>query len=126
MDIGTLLTGSTAGLVDLAVFIGRVERDLDAVLIRLAKAPSGIVLAPVSSSLGDQSSGDGLAVTRDIVAGAPRAIRSGGLLALEVDCRRAGAVAALVAASGAFTDVVIRRDYTARDRFVLATRSTAD
>ena len=49
---------------DVAVFIGRIERDLDAVLIRLAKAPSGIALAPVSSSLGDQSSGDGLAVTR--------------------------------------------------------------
>jgi general secretion pathway protein J len=49
---------------DVAVFIGRVERDLDAVLIRLARAPSGIALAPVSSSLGDPSSGDGLAVTR--------------------------------------------------------------
>ena len=49
---------------DVAVFIGRVERDLDAVLIRLARAPSGLALAPVSSSLGDPSSGEGLAVTR--------------------------------------------------------------
>jgi general secretion pathway protein J len=49
---------------DVAVFIGRVERDLDAVLIRLAKAPSGVTLAPVSSSVGGQSGGDGLALTR--------------------------------------------------------------
>ena len=49
---------------DVAVFIGRVERDLDAVLIRLAKAPSGLALAAVSSSLGDPSLGDGLALTR--------------------------------------------------------------
>jgi type II secretion system protein J len=49
---------------DIAVFIGRIERDLDAVLIRLAKAPSGLPLAAVSSSLGDPSLGDGLALTR--------------------------------------------------------------
>lgn len=49
---------------DVAVFVGRVERDLGAVLIRLAKAPSGIALAPVSSSLGSQGGGDGLALTR--------------------------------------------------------------
>jgi general secretion pathway protein J len=49
---------------DVAVFIGRVERDLDAVLIRVAKAPSGLGLAPVSSSLGSTTSGDGLALTR--------------------------------------------------------------
>jgi general secretion pathway protein J len=49
---------------DIAVFVGRIERDLDAVLIRVAKAPSGLALAPVSSSLGDSSSGEGLALTR--------------------------------------------------------------
>lgn len=49
---------------DVAVFIGRVERDLDAVLLRLAKGPSGVALAPVSSSLGDQTAGEGLALTR--------------------------------------------------------------
>jgi general secretion pathway protein J len=49
---------------DVAVFIGRIERDLDAVLIRTAKGPSGVALAPVSSSLGDAASGEGLALTR--------------------------------------------------------------
>jgi general secretion pathway protein J len=49
---------------DVTVFIGRIERDLDAVLIRVARGPSGIALAPVSSSLGDQTSGEGLALTR--------------------------------------------------------------
>lgn len=70
--------------------------------------------------------GDGLAVTREIVAQAPRSLRGGGLLALEVDCRRAAAVAAMVEEGGSFEHVAIRRDFTGRDRFVLATRTRAD
>ena len=66
---------------------------------------------------------DGLAVTSEIVADAPRVLRAGGLLALEVDSRRAGAVAEMIRASNAFGDVAIRRDFAGRDRFVLATRS---
>ena len=70
--------------------------------------------------------GDGLAVTREIVAEAPRALRPGGLLALEVDCRRAAAVASMIEGQGCFEQVAIRRDFTGRDRFVLATRTRAD
>lgn len=69
---------------------------------------------------------DGLAVTRELVADAPRVLTPGGLLAFEVDCRRAGAVADMIGASGHFADVTVRRDYTGRDRFVLATRRRAD
>ncbi|HEX7120864.1 MAG TPA: peptide chain release factor N(5)-glutamine methyltransferase [Gemmatimonadaceae bacterium] len=65
---------------------------------------------------------DGLAVTRELVAGAPALLRSGGLLALETDCRRARDVADLVAATGVFDQVMVHRDLTGRDRFVLATR----
>jgi general secretion pathway protein J len=49
---------------DVAVFIGRVERDLSAVLLRNARGASGVALAPLSSSLGSQADGDGLALTR--------------------------------------------------------------
>lgn len=69
---------------------------------------------------------DGLAVTREIVSGTARHLRTGGLLALEVDARRAGAVAAMVRASGEFDAITVRRDYTGRDRFVLATRNTSN
>ena len=65
---------------------------------------------------------DGLAVTRDLIAGAGDLLESGGLLALEADSRRTEDVARMAQASGAFVDVGIRRDLTGRNRFVLATR----
>lgn len=64
----------------------------------------------------------GLAVTREIVMGAPGVLRPGGLLALEVDARRAGVVARMVASTGAFTEITVRPDYAGRERFVLAVR----
>lgn len=69
------------------------------------------------------SPGQGLDATRKIVAGAPALLCSGGLIALEVDCRRALEVVDLVAASGAFTNLALHRDLQDRDRFVLATRA---
>jgi release factor glutamine methyltransferase len=64
----------------------------------------------------------GLAITRRLVAGAPVLLSSGGLLALEVDSRRATAVAGLIAGQDAWTEVAVHQDLTGRDRFVLATR----
>ena len=49
---------------DLAVFVGRIERDLGAVLDRAATGASGTTLAPVSSSLETAASREGLAITR--------------------------------------------------------------
>jgi general secretion pathway protein J len=50
---------------DVALFVGRVERDLAAVLPgRMAKGPSGTSLMPVSSVIESTSSSEGLAVTR--------------------------------------------------------------
>jgi release factor glutamine methyltransferase len=66
---------------------------------------------------------DGLAVIRDIIRDAPSVLAPGGLLALEVDSRRARTVADLVNGAEAFGDVSVRRDLTGRDRFVLATRA---
>jgi release factor glutamine methyltransferase len=65
---------------------------------------------------------DGLAVIRDIIREAPAVLLSGGLMALEVDSRRAAAVAGLLSRDTAFSAVGIHRDLTGRDRFVLATR----
>jgi release factor glutamine methyltransferase len=63
---------------------------------------------------------DGMTATRAIVAGAADVLASHGVLALEVDCRRAQLVAETVAATGAFRDVEVRLDLSGRERFVLA------
>lgn len=65
---------------------------------------------------------DGLAVTAAIVRDAPPVLVPGGLLALEVDERRAARVAALLRDDGRYRAVEIEQDPTGRDRFVLATR----
>jgi release factor glutamine methyltransferase len=69
------------------------------------------------------SSGHGLDATRRIVQGAPALLCTGGLLALEVDSRRALQVTELIAASGDFRDVRLYQDLVGRDRFVLAARA---
>lgn len=53
---------------DVAVFVGRVERDLDSVLPRVGLGSSGAPIMPVSSALDTVTDGNGLAVTR---AGTP-------------------------------------------------------
>ena len=68
------------------------------------------------------SANHGLEATRRIVDGAPALLCSGGLLALEVDVRRALQAAELVASRGAFRGVEVCQDLTGRDRFVLAMR----
>jgi general secretion pathway protein J len=49
---------------DLSVFVGRLERDLAAVLDRPARGASDVVLSAVSSSLEVPASREGLALTR--------------------------------------------------------------
>jgi general secretion pathway protein J len=49
---------------DVALFVGRVERDLESVLPRIALSTSGTPLMPVSSSLDVPTAGDGLALSR--------------------------------------------------------------
>ncbi|HEU4748279.1 MAG TPA: peptide chain release factor N(5)-glutamine methyltransferase [Gemmatimonadaceae bacterium] len=68
------------------------------------------------------SAGDGLSVTRGIVDQASHALRPGGILALEVDVRRAGTVAELVAVEGSYTEVEVLLDLSGRERFVFARR----
>jgi release factor glutamine methyltransferase len=68
------------------------------------------------------SGGDGLATTARLVRQAARSLAPGGLLALEVDARRASLVAELIAARGEFREVSVQLDLAGRERFVLATR----
>jgi release factor glutamine methyltransferase len=68
------------------------------------------------------SGGHGLDATRRIIAGAPALLCTGGLLALEVDSRRALQVAELVASNGMFGRLEVCQDLVGRDRFVLAVR----
>lgn len=65
---------------------------------------------------------DGLALTRDLVAEAPSVLVSGGMIALEVDTRRAGTVAEMVAVDGRYADIEVLLDLTGRERFVFARR----
>jgi release factor glutamine methyltransferase len=64
----------------------------------------------------------GLDATRRIIDDASGILSMGGLLALEVDSRRANQVAALASSSGHFGQIEVCQDLVGRDRFVLATR----
>lgn len=66
------------------------------------------------------SENDGLAHTFRIVVDAPRVLQPGGLLALEVDSRRAQRVADYVSEHGCYRDVMLHKDFCERDRYVLA------
>lgn len=65
---------------------------------------------------------DGLVATRTLLNDGRRVVRPGGWIALELDCRRAAASAALATAFG-WTDVAVHHDLFGRERFLLARRS---
>jgi release factor glutamine methyltransferase len=68
------------------------------------------------------SGADGLDVTARLVREAAARLESSGVLALEVDSRRASAVAALVRADPRLGDVTVANDLAGRERFVVARR----
>jgi release factor glutamine methyltransferase len=68
------------------------------------------------------SPGRGMGITSSLVRQASDVLEDDGLLALEVDCRRASLVAELVAAHGGYADVSVVLDLAGRERFVLARR----
>jgi methylase of polypeptide subunit release factors len=63
-----------------------------------------------------------MAATTRLVAQAGSRLSALGLLALEVDARRASLVAELVASDGRYQDISVELDLTGRERFVLGTR----
>jgi release factor glutamine methyltransferase len=66
---------------------------------------------------------DGLSVTRELVGQAPDLLGRGGFLALEVDTRRAGSVAEMIAVDGRYAEIEVLLDLTGRERFVMARRT---
>lgn len=68
-------------------------------------------------------SDDGLSVTRELIRLAPSVLERRGFLALEVDTRRAGTVAEMIAVDGRYSGVEVLLDLTGRERFVFATRA---
>lgn len=65
---------------------------------------------------------EGMDATARLVREAAEALGPAGLLALEVDSRRASLAAELVATAGVFERVRVLLDLTGRERFVVATR----
>ncbi len=64
----------------------------------------------------------GMAATAEIIRGAAAVLESGGVLALELDSRRAGVAAELALAEGRYTDVAVRLDLAGRERILIARR----
>jgi release factor glutamine methyltransferase len=69
-----------------------------------------------------RSGADGLDATRAIVTEAPSFLKAGGLLALEVDERRAERTADILKADGNYEKIEIGADLTGRPRFVSGLR----
>lgn len=65
---------------------------------------------------------DGMAITAQLIRDAAPLLAPSGLLALEVDVRRAARVAELAESHGAYVDVRVLLDLTGRERFVVARR----
>jgi release factor glutamine methyltransferase len=68
------------------------------------------------------SGSEGMAATARLVREAAPVLAPGGLLALEVDARRASTVAGLAASHGGYEEVQVLLDLTGRERFVVARR----
>lgn len=71
------------------------------------------------------SGGAGMAATAGIIRDAAGVLEPGGVLALEVDSRRASLAAELALADGRYRDVSVRLDLTGRERILLARRKDA-
>jgi release factor glutamine methyltransferase len=65
----------------------------------------------------------GLAETAAIVHGGASVLESGGMLALEVDERRASLVAEMVMSAGGYIDIGVGLELAGRERFVFASRA---
>ena len=72
------------------------------------------------------SGADGMAATARLVRQAADVLAPSGLLAIEVDARRASLAVELVSRERRFAAVRVELDLTGRERFVLARRQTGD
>lgn len=65
---------------------------------------------------------NGMAVIEGLIHGAANVLEPDGLLALEVDSRRASLAAEIAMSDGRYRDVAVERDLAGRDRILLARR----
>lgn len=68
------------------------------------------------------SGGEGMSATARLVREAGHVLEAGGVLAIEVDARRASLAAELVSRAQCFQNIRVELDLTGRERFVLAIR----
>ncbi|MEO6527956.1 MAG: peptide chain release factor N(5)-glutamine methyltransferase [Gemmatimonadaceae bacterium] len=107
------------------------ERPLRAVVSNppyISMAEAGVLPASVRDwepAVALFSGSDGMAATAQLVREAADALGAGGVLALEVDSRRASIAAECVASHGAYEIVQVLMDLTGRERFVVARRREA-
>jgi release factor glutamine methyltransferase len=66
---------------------------------------------------------DGMAVISELIRGGGDVLEPGGLLALEVDARRASLAAELAMSDGRYRDVCVEKDLAGRERILLARRT---
>ncbi len=69
------------------------------------------------------SADGGMAATRALIEGAAELLEPAGLLALELDSRRASLAAGIAAADPRYLEVAVRLDLAGRERILLATRT---
>ena len=69
------------------------------------------------------SGADGMTATNAIIRGAAELLQKGGILALEVDARRASLAAESLAVDSRYREIAVRLDLAGRERFVIARRS---
>jgi release factor glutamine methyltransferase len=69
------------------------------------------------------SGADGMTATSAIIHGAAELLQQGGILALEVDVRRASLAAESLAVDPRYCEIAVRLDLAGRERFVVARRS---
>ena len=86
-----------------------------------AELPAGVRdWEPVLALL---SGADGMTATAAIIRGAADLLQEGGILALEVDARRASRAAESLAVDPRYREISVRLDLAGRERFVIARRS---
>ncbi len=72
------------------------------------------------------SGADGLTATVKLIAEAAGVLEPGGLLAIEVDARRASLVVEAISGNGRYRDIGVRLDLAGRERFVIAHRTETE
>lgn len=104
------LEGRLALVVSNPPYVAEGDPELEAIVAR--HEPTAALLAGP----------DGLDALREVIKGAPRWLRPGGWLVLEIGHRQGAAVRGLLAGAG-LVDVEVRPDLAGRDRIALGRRS---